>query len=368
MAIYINSLKISAFRGIKDLELEKLNHINIISGDNNSGKTSILEAISILKNPLSVYDLIRVSRIRETRPGLFSSSPFECFLNMLTQDNMDFRLSAKGVNGDIDLELTGKTKSIMIDKNTPQYMRSHYNLREKNVDEIETTMFLGIYKYALNSDYDNIPIEITPYTNFNDLPRHSINYLNISYLSPSRHLLGNNISNIVRSGSYKDLCVFLLQMFDPDIEDLLYIKNDLTNRPVEAIRHKKIGTMPLSTYGDGIKKVISLANGIASAKDGILMIDEIETSIHSKYYKDIFMFLLKACIQYNVQLFVTTHSKEAIDAILYAQNYAEEDIKEDPINVITFRTDNNSSKTLSRTMLGSKALENREKFDFEVRI
>ena len=366
MAIFINTLRISAFRGIKDLDLENLNHINIISGDNNSGKTSILEAINLLKNPLSLYDVVRVSKMRE---NIFSSSSqFECFLNMLSRDDLNFKLGATGVNGSIDLELTGSTKTVVINKNSPLYIRNQYKIRENSIDEIETAMFLGIYKYLINSEFDSIPIEITPYTDFNDLPRHGTKYLNVSYLSPARHLTGNNISNIVRSGSYKDLCVFLLQMFDTDIEDLLYIKNDLTNRPIEAIRHKELGVMPLSTYGDGIKKVISLANGIASAKDGILMIDEIETSIHSKYYQDVFMFLLKACMQYNVQLFITTHSKEAIDAILYAQDYTKENIDKDPINVITFRTDKTSSKTLSRTMLGSEALKNREKFDFEVRI
>ena len=39
--------------------------------------------------------------------------------------------------------------------------------------------------------------------------------------------------------------------------------------------------MPLSTYGDGIKKVIALAGRIADAQNGILLIDEIETSIHT---------------------------------------------------------------------------------------
>lgn len=171
----------------------------------------------------------------------------------------------------------------------------------------------------------------------------------------------------MRSGSYKELCVYLLQLFDSDIEDILYLQNDLNHRPVECIRHKTLGTMLLSTYGDGIKKVISLANAIASAKNGILMIDEIETSIHSKYYEDIFSFLLKACQRFEVQLFITTHSKEAIDALLTIQEYGDQVVEHDPLNVITFRTDPSSRKTLARVMSGSELQRNREKYDFEVR-
>ena len=98
------------------------------------------------------------------------------------------------------------------------------------------------------------------------------------------------------------------------------------------------------------------------------MIDEIETSIHSKYYKDIFAFLFKACQRFDVQLFITTHNKEAIDALLTVQEYGEKAIENDPVNVITFRTDKSSRKTFARVMSGSEVLQNREKYDFEVRI
>ena len=78
--------------------------------------------------------------------------------------------------------------------------------------------------------------------------------------------------------------------------------------------------MPVSTYGDGIKKVLLLANAIVQAAHGILLIDEVETAIHTKYYDDIFRFLLKACKQYEIQLFITTHNLEALDALLETQD------------------------------------------------
>lgn len=39
----INKLIIEQFRGINDLKIDKLNRINLIVGDNNCGKTSVLE-------------------------------------------------------------------------------------------------------------------------------------------------------------------------------------------------------------------------------------------------------------------------------------------------------------------------------------
>ena len=41
----IETVKLSKHKGIKSLTIYELDHINIICGKNNSGKSSILEAI-----------------------------------------------------------------------------------------------------------------------------------------------------------------------------------------------------------------------------------------------------------------------------------------------------------------------------------
>lgn len=51
---YINSLDIQSFRGISSLQLDQLSSINILTGDNNSGKTSVLEVIESYSNPESL--------------------------------------------------------------------------------------------------------------------------------------------------------------------------------------------------------------------------------------------------------------------------------------------------------------------------
>ena len=57
MAIHLQEFDIHRFRGIHNLELKDLNHINIITGDNNTGKTSLLENINFLKGIDSVRNL-----------------------------------------------------------------------------------------------------------------------------------------------------------------------------------------------------------------------------------------------------------------------------------------------------------------------
>jgi AAA15 family ATPase/GTPase len=141
--------------------------------------------------------------------------------------------------------------------------------------------------------------------------------------------------------------------------------------PVEYLTHNKLGNMPLSSYGDGIKKVILLADRIAKAQGSILLVDEIDTAIHVKSYKDVFSFVVKACIEFHVQLFATTHNNEALDSILATQcdettgEYNKTD--NDLIRVVTFRKES-VSKTSARVLTGERVFQNRENFDFEVRI
>ena len=45
----ISKLLVERFRGINNLEIKNLNRINLFVGDNNCGKTSVMEALVTLK-------------------------------------------------------------------------------------------------------------------------------------------------------------------------------------------------------------------------------------------------------------------------------------------------------------------------------
>ena len=129
--------------------------------------------------------------------------------------------------------------------------------------------------------------------------------------------------------------------------------------------------MPFSVYGDGIKKILYILNKLLDATDSILLIDEIETGLHKKYYDKLFPVVFELAKKLNVQLFIATHSVEAIDAILAYGNYDE--VKDnDPIKVITLKkVDSNEGKgsnVVARNVPGKYVYDNRKAFEFEVRL
>ena len=54
----IESLKIKNFKNLNGLEIPHLSQINLISGQNNVGKSTLLEAIAIYTNPSQIIEIL----------------------------------------------------------------------------------------------------------------------------------------------------------------------------------------------------------------------------------------------------------------------------------------------------------------------
>ena len=120
---------------------------------------------------------------------------------------------------------------------------------------------------------------------------------------------------------FKTEVIKLLQLFDPDIEDIEILTfSGITSReiPFLYIAHKKSGITPLSNFGDGVRRLVFIALNLIKVKGGILLIDEIETAIHTDALQSSFLWLVRWCQEMKIQLFATTHSLEAVDALLSA--------------------------------------------------
>ena len=374
MAIYIENLHVHTFRGLRDLTAEHLNHINLIVGDNNCGKTSVLEALLMLRDPADFSNILRVARLRDQDNSLFTgkASTFENFYNLFPQPSKEplIHLSALVQSSrreeKVECTVNGEWTRIHLDSNGMLWsVRGPSSFKRMRELPSEAYAFVGVLTATADRRQTEESITLHEYSDITGRKINRYEYLNMLYLSPVDHMKNTVINRIVKDPDYKDICLHVIQIFDPEITDLLILKNERTNRPVEYINHNRLGIMPVSTYGDGIKRVLMLANAIARTSGGILLIDEVETAIHAQYYNDIFRFLVKACRQFGIQLFITTHNIEAFDSLLSTQNY-EEQQEQDDITVLTLKKTH--ERTLIRNMSGREVSRNREAFDFEVRI
>jgi len=74
--------------------------------------------------------------------------------------------------------------------------------------------------------------------------------------------------------------------------------------------------MPVSLISEGVYKLMSVLLGIAATHHGAVLIDEIENGFYFETLPDIWKLLLEFAEEYKTQLFISTHSLEAIKALL----------------------------------------------------
>ncbi len=145
------------------------------------------------------------------------------------------------------------------------------------------------------------------------------NYVKSVYISPYDHASDTlNIDSVLSDPTSYETLIHLLQEYDDSVLNVSALKNKNNSRYSEYMilskKHKK--ALPFSAYGDGMKKAVLLLDGIVRARNGIPLLDEFETAIHTSAMSSVFSWILKSAIEQNIQIFMTSHSKEAIGKVL----------------------------------------------------
>jgi AAA15 family ATPase/GTPase len=66
--------------------------------------------------------------------------------------------------------------------------------------------------------------------------------------------------------------------------------------------------------GDGLTKLFHMALAVASAPEGILLIDEFENGLHWTVQEKLWNTLARAARDFSVQVFCTTHSRDCVES------------------------------------------------------
>lgn len=345
-------LTIERFRGLRDLHLEGLGRVNLLVGGNNSGKTSVLEALSVYCAPLDPWTWLitsgrrepgpfgprttNVDRLRWLFPQQASADPSVLYegsvrvqatgsteVQSFTAQCQELRgtriepsrserdgAGESNVDASDEADLEVERRGIQLDVRIKRRIEQPSLFDPEDVGTAKNSFILWE-----NERFSSPRKGIGP-----ALPNQSIT----SYDHWFRALPVRRFSE-AKMGGFEGAVLNLLKSIDPRIIGA----EVLAPRAPEAalyLRDAVAGLLPLSAFGDGLRRVLLMALAIPRATGGVLLVDEIETAIHVSVLAKVFRWMLDACKEYNVQLFVTTHSLEALDAVLAADTTPEEDI------------------------------------------
>jgi predicted ATP-dependent endonuclease of OLD family len=188
--------------------------------------------------------------------------------------------------------------------------------------------------------------------------------LRTSVVTPSSHRSEVGQFRLLSEATFQNFkadVIQLLKQIDNNISDIeiLLPPESISSRFNIYIQHKKLGLAPVSTFGDGIRRLLHIALKLASVKGGILLIDELESTIHTEALQSSFQWLVKWCTEMDVQLFATTHSLEAVDALL--------EVTESDSDLVLYRLEPKEGKTKVVRHDGHRLRRLREELGQEVR-
>lgn len=107
-----------------------------------------------------------------------------------------------------------------------------------------------------------------------------------------------------------------LRLIAPEVERISLVGTlNGTDQRIPLVKIKQRDEpFPLRRLGDGISRLFGIALALVNAKDGILLIDEIENGLHYSLQPDVWHFIFRVARHLNVQVFATSHSWDMIEA------------------------------------------------------
>ena len=324
-----SSIRINGYRGLDSFRMEKLGRVNLLVGTNNSGKTSILECIELLRSAGDPHVLSAIAG----RRGEWGHA-----------DDPDVRATFGPRRDPLDVshlfanhELTGEIR-IEADRSGDVAAagwndRVTIHVEDPSGSEPEE-------EYDVTGDDDEqLALHVKwmdPQDDFKTLVTDE--GLTWGLRRPMRPRNGSNQAvQFVRTSGLTSVDVVrtyskfvftkkgeaikqALRIVEPAVEDIAPVADD--RRPYRdspggvVLKLRGIeGQVPIGSMGDGMWRMLGLALSVASVGGGVLLVDEIDTGFHYTVMEDMWRMLGKQAAALSVQVFATTHSRDCYESL-----------------------------------------------------
>jgi len=330
-----DSLEIRQFRAFDYLKIEQLGHVNLILGKNNVGKSTLLEALWLFAN-IGSPEVIQTILEGRDEPGevrhgtaaeptvwsLFHGHPP---LERISSSIQIGRIGAP--DSALSLSITWLRRTSEMDASGGFQDGSGYGggitasqefveVGAPSATDGDGPLPALVVKYGAIQrvlQLDDTYEDICRRWNLQMRSNRSLSTpcVLVSHVGLDEVYLQSLWEKVVLSDA-KDDVIDALRIIAPETDDFALLGNQAS-----SIRLRIKGNadpVPLKIMGDGMNRLFGLGMALACAKDGILLVDEIENGIHWSALPEVWKFVVKVAKRLNVQVFATTHSNDCLRA------------------------------------------------------
>ena len=307
----LERLRIRNYRVFNDLKIDRLSRINLIAGKNNSGKTSLLEAIFLLSgggNPKTALYSRGIGLDFGPATGETLWKP------MFSELDIDRAIEITGHHkalGQLTLKIVleqPRTAEISLDRTGGAYSDTY----ETSVTELSEWTLVFRYTGLNGQQFESRmwrkkdtfgikPIRADFAFGAMILPS------GINGIREEAQLLGR-----LRKHKQGQVLLDALRAIEPRLQSIE--DNSSSGAPMIWSDIGLPELIPLSAMGGGMTRIARLVLAIASTPDGVVLADEIEYGLYHSVLSKVWKVVDTAAKQFNTQIFATTHSFECIEA------------------------------------------------------
>jgi AAA15 family ATPase/GTPase len=321
----LNSLEIQNYRNLKHLKIDKLGRVNLIVGKNNTGKSSVLEAVVLFfsYDNLDFFgwvDRFLISRGEKLVEGVDFEKQEQTIASLFYKK----RVSYFDANLGIKIGKLNEEHPLVIRLVKVLYQKDDEMKIAKNEEEIGITPF-SVELLGQKDEKDFVSLILSEKVYRRRLSREFTRF--------PFGLVGAAIVNAPDNGQLWDQVALrkekrkkvfeALKIIEPKIENL-HFEGGL--KPFVLLTGEE-DPIPLRSMGDGINRILTIVLAMVNCENGYLLIDEFENGLHYSVQEKLWEIIFHLAERLNVQVFATTHSYDCIDAfseILNGGKYPKE--------------------------------------------
>jgi AAA domain, putative AbiEii toxin, Type IV TA system/AAA ATPase domain len=339
----IRELTLENFRAFGALHLTGLARVNLLVGANNSGKTSVLEAVALLASGGDPAELhLSLSRrgeqtIGDEMPGGSGDDAVDVrhiFFGRRIDDDIMSKLAAVDASGaPIELRLStprvsdeelsdwrdavtprprgrqrrGEPVALELDRSgrTPRYLKID-KIDQSGQHAITVALLLNGGLTSMNTAIATGAARPPP-------------VVFVSTSGMDNDTLASFYERIIFTREEANV-VAALREVEPGIARLATRTLD-GHSPFAGQRRFVVGMegaaeqVPLGSLGDGVHRMLAIALSLVAARGGYLLIDEIDTGLHHTVMRRMWGLVFETAKRLDVTVFATTHSYDCVHAL-----------------------------------------------------
>ena len=304
-------LRIRNYRTFSDLSIDRLSSINLFTGRNNSGKTTLLEALFLLCGAGNAQMALNGHVVREPSGAAPPAVPETFWKPLFTDLDVEKAVSIEGQHGscgwlslDVEVDRTGAAQVSLIGssrKSMPEF---------SNLTGLLFSFKMGAKAGEsrirfMGDGFQSEPADVRlPFR----LPFQAA-FLSSRTANPQEDAIR---LGWLRKRKQGDLVVEALRIVEPRLRSV----EDNAASGVPMI-WGDIGLpelVPLPVMGEGMTRVARAIIAISTAPEGVVLMDEIENGLHHSALPKVWAAIDRAAKQFDTQIFATTHSFECMEA------------------------------------------------------